>query len=71
MSAPFERRSPTARRAGTNGFLRLALRCAGNVHEATDRRMPEAHVLAVALPTSRGLTARRLSEEFRHVRPET
>jgi hypothetical protein len=46
MSAPFERRSPAARRVGTNGFLRLALRCARNVHDATDRRMPEAQVLA-------------------------
>ena len=40
------RRSPAARRVGTNGFLRLALRCARNVHDATDRRMPEAQVLA-------------------------
>jgi hypothetical protein len=46
MSAPFERRSSTARRAGTNGYLRLALRCARNVYDATDRRMPEAPTLA-------------------------
>jgi transitional endoplasmic reticulum ATPase len=52
MSAPFEQRPVATRRAGTNGFLRLALRCARNVHEATDRRMPEAHVLATWLSQS-------------------
>ncbi len=46
MSAPFERRSPTARRAGTNGLLGLALLCARNVYDAADRRMPEAPALA-------------------------
>jgi transitional endoplasmic reticulum ATPase len=49
MSAPFERRSSAARRIGTNGFLRLALRCARNVYDAADRRMPEARALAVWL----------------------
>src|SRR5580658_7334100 len=46
MSAPFERRPALARRLGANGFLRLALRCARNIHNATDRRMPEASALA-------------------------
>jgi hypothetical protein len=46
MSAPFERRSSAAWRVGTNGFPLLALRCARNVLDATDRRMPEAQVLA-------------------------
>ena len=49
MSAPFERRSPAARRVGTNGFLRLALRCARNVYAASDRRMPEGRALAIWL----------------------
>ena len=49
MSAPFERRSSAARWVGTNGFLLLALRCARNIHDATDRRMPEARALAVWL----------------------
>jgi AAA+ superfamily predicted ATPase len=46
MSAPSEQRPPAARRAGPNGFLRLALLCARNVYDATDRRMPEAPALA-------------------------
>jgi Cdc6-like AAA superfamily ATPase len=35
-----------ARRLRVNGFLRLALHCARNVFDATDRRMPEARALA-------------------------
>ncbi len=46
MNAPFERCQALARRVGANGFLRLALRCARNIHGATDRRMPEAPALA-------------------------
>ena len=49
MSSSFERRPKSARCVETNGFGRLALRCARNVYDATDRRMPEALALAVWL----------------------
>ena len=52
MSAPFEPRSSAVRRAGTNAYLRFALRCARNVHDAVDRRMPEALALAKWLSES-------------------
>jgi AAA+ superfamily predicted ATPase len=52
MSAPFAPRSSAVRRAGTNAWLRFALRCARNVHDAVDRRMPEALALAKWLSES-------------------
>jgi transitional endoplasmic reticulum ATPase len=52
MSAPFEPRSAAVRRAGTNGYLRMTLRCARNVYDATDRRMAEATALAKWLSES-------------------
>lgn len=52
MSMPFERQPVAARRAGASGFLLLALRCARNVYDAVDRRMPEALVLAKWLSES-------------------
>jgi len=52
MNAPVKRRSLPVRQICTNGFLRLALRCARNVFDATDRRMPEARALASWLSQS-------------------
>jgi transitional endoplasmic reticulum ATPase len=46
MCDPFEQRPAHLRRAGANGFLPLALRCARNVYDVVDRRMPEACALA-------------------------
>ena len=47
MSAPFKRHYATARSgtAGASG-MRIALDCARSIHEAVDRRMPEAAALA-------------------------
>ena len=46
MSTPIQRRVLAARLSRGNGFPRLALRCARNVYDTTDRREPTAHVLA-------------------------
>jgi hypothetical protein len=46
MSTTYKRRQTAARHVVANSFLHFALRCARNVYAATDRRMPEAPVLA-------------------------
>jgi len=68
MSAPFRRRpaAASARHDGASGCTRLALRYARNLHEATDRGLPEAATLASWVSThanSLGLPQAQMPEE--------